>query len=377
MANRRSFGALRKLASGRYQASYVGLDQTRYLAPTTFLTKLDAGTWLAQVQTEISRGLWVAPSMAATKDEPTFSEYFQVYIKSRTASGKPLKPTTRELYERLARTKLARFSDVPISEITQQDVRDWHVDLVRSHRLTSAAHAYKLLKAVLGDAVYMDLLAANPCRIKGAQNANSGKKIVVPTTNEVLAISKHIDQSMSTAVLVAAFAGLRFGELTELRRKDIVFSKGSGSGLKINVERAVSYVGKKFIIGNPKSRASIRVIPVTQDLVGLLKQHLLVMEDKSPEALLFPAPKGGHLRNDVFAKQFKKAIALSGVTPRITPHGLRHHAASYLAKVGANLPELKEWLGDSSTLAATRYLHSTDRTADLVNKMTLTETQVA
>ena len=375
MASRRSFGALRKLASGKYQASYVGLDQVRYLAPNTFMTKMDADTWLAQIQTEISRGLWETPTDHQTKTEPTFGEYFDIYIKSRTSNGKLLKPTTLDLYKRLARTKSACFKEVPISKISQQDVRDWHVECVKDHKLTSAAHAYKLLKAVLGDAVYMGLLLTNPCRIKGAQNATSGKKVVVPTTAEVLGIAKCLEPNLSTAVLVAAFAGLRFGELTELRRKDVIFSKGSG--VKLNIERAVSYVGKDFIVGTPKSRASIRMIPVTSDLEIILKEHMLAMPNKSPEALLFESKSGGYLRNEGFAKVFKKAISQSGATPRITPHGLRHHAASYLAKVGANLPELKEWLGDSSTVAATRYLHSTDRTVDLVNKMSISESRVA
>jgi integrase len=258
-----------------------------------------------------------------------------------------------------------------IATITQQDVRNWHAGQVATGKLTSVSHAYKLLKSVLDYAVNMDLISSSPCRLKGAQSASTGKKVVAPSTHDVISISQHINPKFRLAVLVAGFAGLRFGELTELRRKDLQFSDASGRGLSINVERAVTYVDKRFVVGLPKSRASVRRIPVTSELEVQLKKHLLEMVDKSPDALLFPGEQGLHLRNDIFAKNFKRALNRAGVSKEVTPHGLRHHAASYLAKVGANLPELKEWLGDSSTVAATRYLHSTDRTEKLVEKMSI------
>ena len=43
----RGFGALRRLPSGRYQASHVGPDGRRQLAPMTFETEAQAEAWLA------------------------------------------------------------------------------------------------------------------------------------------------------------------------------------------------------------------------------------------------------------------------------------------------------------------------------------------
>lgn len=366
---RRSFGSLRKLKSGRYQAKYSGLDGLRHTAPITFSTKRDADTWLAERQAEMSRGIWQSP-VQRSKDQVLFDEYFEKFINSRTNKGKPIKASTRELYRRLGRTKLSDFFGVPLSEISQQDIRDWHTRLVETGKITTTAHAYKLLKSVFNDALQMELIQSNPCRIKGAQAASTGKKVVSPTTSEVLAIARSIASRYRLAVLIAAFAGLRFGELTELRRKDVIFSTGN-EGFQLRVERAVTYVGGEFVVGPPKSRASVRTIPITRELEVEFRKHLLSMEDKSDDALVFPGERGQHLRNDIFAKSFKRALKKAGARDGITPHSLRHHAASYFAKVGANLPELKEWLGDSSTVAATRYLHSTDRTRSLVDRMTL------
>ncbi len=46
--DRRSFGRLRKLRSGRIQAGYIGPDCQLYMAPATFAAKIDAEGWLAQ-----------------------------------------------------------------------------------------------------------------------------------------------------------------------------------------------------------------------------------------------------------------------------------------------------------------------------------------
>lgn len=53
MSQRRGFGKLRSLPSGRYQASYIGPDLRRHNAPTTFQTKLDAEGWLRDESREL------------------------------------------------------------------------------------------------------------------------------------------------------------------------------------------------------------------------------------------------------------------------------------------------------------------------------------
>ena len=44
---KRSFGAIRRLPSKRYQASYIGPDLARHVAPETFTAKIDAEGWIA------------------------------------------------------------------------------------------------------------------------------------------------------------------------------------------------------------------------------------------------------------------------------------------------------------------------------------------
>ena len=61
MSRRRGFGNVRKLPSGRWQARYWLPGGGHLAAPGTFATKAEANRWLATVEADRARGLWVDP----------------------------------------------------------------------------------------------------------------------------------------------------------------------------------------------------------------------------------------------------------------------------------------------------------------------------
>ena len=63
----RRFGNVRRLPSGRYQASYLGLDALRKYAPETFERKADAERFLALVETQLGSGDWANPARAKVR----------------------------------------------------------------------------------------------------------------------------------------------------------------------------------------------------------------------------------------------------------------------------------------------------------------------
>ena len=105
MATRRGFGALRRLPSKRWQASYTGPDLGRHTAPHTFDSKADAEAWLAYERALVEGEGWVAPKRRAEVAErlapPTFGECARQWLVDR-----PLKPRTVEGYEHLLRRYL-------------------------------------------------------------------------------------------------------------------------------------------------------------------------------------------------------------------------------------------------------------------------------
>lgn len=100
----RRFGTLRRLPSGRWQASYTGPDRRRHSAPSTFDDRADAELWLARVRRRIELDGWQPPEDRRQQAAvPTVGEYVRTVIDRRaTRSRRPLRPSTVDLYRRLA-----------------------------------------------------------------------------------------------------------------------------------------------------------------------------------------------------------------------------------------------------------------------------------
>jgi hypothetical protein len=166
-AGHRGFGFIKRLPSKRFQASYVGPDSARHKAPSTFAAKMDAESWLADEQKRIACGTWTSPGeRAQPKAEPTqltFAEYAATFLATRD-----LKPKTREHYGQLLANHLApTFGPMAVAKITTYDVKGWHA-AYGTKTPTMRAHAYGLLRTILGEAVHDGVIPANPCHIRGA-----------------------------------------------------------------------------------------------------------------------------------------------------------------------------------------------------------------
>jgi integrase len=193
----------------------------------------------------------------------TLAAYTKPWLADRT-----LKPRTRDHYQHLLdRLILPILGDRPLKAITPVVVRTWHADL-GSKTPTLRAHAYALLRTILGSAVHDGLIAANPCHIRGGGNSKRVHKIKPLTLPELERLVSHMPDHLKLLVLLAAWCGLRFGELTELRRSDIDLKNG-----RIKIRRAVVHVNGKAIVGVPKSDAGIRDVAIPPHLLPIVKAH--------------------------------------------------------------------------------------------------------
>lgn len=168
--------------------------------------------------------------------------------------------------------------------------------------------------------------------------------------------------------MTAAWCALRFGELTELRKKDIEFTADGGAILHIT--RAVTWPNASLaVVGTPKSDAGIRDVAVPPHLVPMLAHHLDQFAQPGPDGLLFPNTEGNHLHHGSLYKVFKRARAVAG-RPDLRFHDLRHTGATMAARSGATLAELMNRLGHSTVGAALRYQHAaSDRDAEIARKL--------
>src|SRR4051812_35011273 len=98
--SRRGFGKLRRLPSKRWQASYVGPDEARHSAPTTFESKMDGEAWLAAERQLLATQDWLPPAQRSRRGL-MFKDY-----SARWVAARELKPSTRALYRGILRRVL-------------------------------------------------------------------------------------------------------------------------------------------------------------------------------------------------------------------------------------------------------------------------------
>lgn len=345
---RRGFGALRKLPSKRWQASYAGPDGARHTAPSTFGAKLDAEAWLAAERRLTETGAWTPPRQRRHTAAVVFGDYANVWLDQRT-----LKPRTRALYRGLLdRLILPEFTATPLRALTPHTVRSWHNRIGTDHP-TQRAHAYALLRTILGDAVRDGEIPANPCTIRGAGTTKRKRQVKPATLAELETITAAMPARWHLLVMLTAWCALRFGEATELRRADVDLRSRV-----LHVERGVTYVDGEFIVGEPKSAAGIRDVHIPPHLLPMVKEHLAGSITGGRRGLLFPAADGtSHLHHSTLYKSYDKARATAG-RPDLRWHDLRHTGAVLAASTGATLAELMARLGHSTPAAALVYQHA-------------------
>jgi len=94
--DKRLFGNIRRLPSGRYQCRFTDPDGRYVTAPHTFAARIDAEAWLADRRREIDTGLYSTPGVKPSKI--TFGDYAATWLANRHVAGRPIKARTRDHY---------------------------------------------------------------------------------------------------------------------------------------------------------------------------------------------------------------------------------------------------------------------------------------
>ncbi len=348
---RRGWGAIRKLPSGRFQASYVGPDLVRRTAPDTFDASIDAEAWLAITRSSIAAGTWRSPDDVLAEAEPmTLGEYAETWLEHRD-----LRETTRRIYRHaLDRYILPALGRRPLEAVTPADVSRWASTVRRQTGPTQAAHSYGLLRTIYNSAVREDLVPASPCRVQGAGQSPRASETVTLEPAELAALADAAEPSLRALVLLAGWGGLRLGELLELRRNDLNLDAGT-----VTVRRQVQHLpGKPPAVGEPKTQAGRRVVHLPTHVINALRDHLDEYAEPGRTGLVFPASRGGWRVPSTTRRSFKVAATAVG-RPDLRVHDLRHTAAVLAARTGATVAELQARLGHASPAAAMRYQHAT------------------
>ncbi|WES63904.1 tyrosine-type recombinase/integrase [Microbacter sp. GSS18] len=319
----------------RYLVRYRKPDNSQ-AAKRGFRTKREAEEYLASISVSITSGAYVDPTDARI----TVSQLGQDWLLEQKAV---LKPSSMHPLESAWRVRVQpKWGDWPVGEIRHSDVRRWIVDLSSDLGPTSVIRAHGILAGILDVALRDRRLSDNPARGIRLPKKRPKNRVYLSHTE----VRELADRSIYPELIyVLAYTGLRWGEATALRVRDVQPDRR-----RLTVYENAVIVNGTIHVGSPKTHRS-RSVPYPEFLDGMFRS---LASGKSIDELLFgngtehmklPNSKAGW-----FAGAVRRTRADFPEFPHVTPHDLRHTAASLAISAGANVKAVQRMLGHASAV---------------------------
>lgn len=351
-------GYTQKLPNGKFRARWR--DPDGVLKSKTFEKGRDAERHLRAQEVAIDRGVYADDSLGKV----TFGEWAEHCFALAE------KTLARKTYSRdaglLKLYVLPRWERMQLARINKPAVERWIADLAeegRGRQGASLAPAtiekiYGVFRKLMQAAFEEERIPRLPLPKHPPIGRKKRKLVRFLTEAEVAHLALTIDPRYEALILVAAYGGFRVGELAALRLDDVDWTLCT-----IRVDEAVTDVDGHLEFEDPKTDRAFRTVPIADPVLDKLREHIersIGWDDR--RALLFTGPGGAQLRVGNWRKRhFYTAVARAGL-PRLTPHDLRHTAASFFIAEGANPWMLAEILGHSDTRMIDRvYGHLFDK----------------
>jgi integrase len=269
--------------------------------------------------------------------EHPLAEFGESYVRRLTSAG----PDTQSRYLRQVAALSRWLADVKGSEPTVENVTaDDDADWVNARRRAGTspktiANYHGLLFAIFKSAVGKELITRNPCegtRLPPVDDdTEDDEEKVFLTEPEFALVRECMHADSRDLITVAVGTGLRWGELTALKVKDLSLD---ASDATLKVRRAWKRNGRgefavidagRFYLGTPKTKESRRRVTLAPTIVEALRGAIA---GKGPDDLLFGSPRGHRLdQANWYESRWQRAVAAAqeqGLAKSPRFHDLRH-----------------------------------------------------
>lgn len=303
-----------------------------------FRSDTEAGKWLQEIEVGKRAGTFVPESAGRT----TVADWYARYIDGLVA-----KPTTMVGRRNAWKVRVApRWADVRIGTIKPSMVRSWITQLDRDGTgAASIEAAMYVLRGALAVAVEDGALKSNPAAGIKLPRRDHVKRGYL-THRQVDCLASHMERHNDrTAVKFLAYTGLRFGEMAALTLADVDMLRR-----RVNVTHATAEVAGKVVTSDPKTHER-RSVPFPASLSDDLSR---LMVGKSQTDYIFTGQDDRSVfrvstwRPRQFAAALKACQEIDRTMPHVSPHDLRHTAASLAISAGASVKAVQRMLGHKS-----------------------------
>lgn len=262
-----------------------------------------------------------------------------------------ISPNTRRRYAQHVRLHIVpAIGTVRLSRLSALHVEDFLAQQAASDLAprTVGDHLTRL-RQLCTAAVRWGLLARNPCDGARPPRVEPKEPAVWSPDDAQAFLAATVDDPLQPLWLVALATGLRIGELAALSWGDVELERGL---LTVRRTMTKTIEGREILGSTTKSKRP-RVVPLPEIAIVALR----ILRERWPgigEAPVFATARGRRWRTDTLRARFAAACAAAGV-PRLTPHGLRHSAKTWMEEAGLAAKALQAILGHTDVATTMRY----------------------
>lgn len=316
-----------------------------------FRTKHEAEIRLAEVEISKNRGEFVDPSDSRTP----LGSLGTAWLASRQAD---LKPSTFRSIDSAWRIHVRpKWERRAVGGIRHSEIQAWASELAKTLSPTTVRRTHEVLAGILDVALRDRRIASNPARgVKLPRKVAKSRAYL--THQQVADLAR--ESSQPELVVFLAYTGLRWGEAAGLRVKHVDLRRR-----RVSVEENAVEVGSAIQVGTPKTheRRQVPYPPFLADTMARLvtgrgRDDLLFGDGTSH--LRRPKSTSGWFNGAVTRAQVSSDRAIADALaagepppptfPRVTPHDLRHTAASLAISAGAHVKAVQRMLGHASAV---------------------------
>lgn len=319
-----------------------------------FPTKSAAQAWADKNSVSINDGQWLDPAHGSTTIGELHPRWWEAQQHLAASSIAALDASWR--------THVApRWASIPVRSVHPADIQDWVDQLSKTRSATIVHRAYGILRTLLADAVRFRMLQQSPC-VDIRLPPKRKKKLTTLTPEQVETLAQAAPR-LSSLVLFMGYTGARWGEAVALRVEDVDLVRG-----RARIDKAAPTVKGRATLGATKTSVA-RTIALPPRVVEVLRGQV---RDKLPKALVWPGRDGGYLTTPSRRSWWHSAVDACREAdpsfPEVTPHDLRHAAASMMIARGLSVLVVQRQLGHASAkMTLDTYAHLFDAELDVIS----------
>lgn len=296
----------------------------------SFDRKADAQRFLHGLAADLDAGTYTSPQAGRVLVDDLAQEWL-------TRKAAVRKPKTAHGYAQVYRVMVQpTWGRVPVGKITTRGVATWVAEIATRYSPSRVRQAHLVLAGILDDAD----LPTNPARQSvDRPPVPLRRRYPVLTHSQVTALADAAGEiggpSDRALVLVLAYGGLRWSEAVAL-----TWDKWDEIGRRLLIDSAMVDVNGRLVSGAPKTHQARRVA-----LAVPAASALATLDRTTPR--VFQTPRGAPMRSGAWRARVLTPACHAVGLPVISPHALRHTAASLAIQSGASVKAVQRMLGHS------------------------------